>query len=131
MGLQPDVYSFNTLLSACACAAAEGRKAPKRGLRALELMQQANVPPSAQSFTQLLHACSLAEEAGAKNSIEIGLRVRALMWAMPRDQSGGASFVDTFVTPREAPHADGNVLAEQVVVDAGATSSIRPHTLVA
>ena len=29
-------------------------------------------------------------------------------------ESGGASFVDTFVTPREAPHADGNVLAEQV-----------------
>jgi len=48
MGLQPDVYSFNTLLSACACAAAEGRKAPRRGLHALELMQQANVPPSAQ-----------------------------------------------------------------------------------
>lgn len=48
MGLQPDVYSFNTLLSACACAAAEGRKAPRRGLQALELMQQANVPPSAQ-----------------------------------------------------------------------------------
>jgi hypothetical protein len=49
-GLAPDVYSFNTLLSACACAASEGRKAPKRGLRALELMQEANLPPSAQVF---------------------------------------------------------------------------------
>jgi len=121
MGLEPDVYSFNTLLSACACAAAEGRKAPKRGLRALELMQQANLQPSAQSFNQLLEACSLAEEAGAKDGIEIGLRVRALLWSVGERSQSQDSFVDSFVTPRAGGDAEGNVWAEQVIVDAGAT----------
>ncbi len=121
MGLQPDVYSFNTLLSACACAAAEGRKAPKRGLRALELMQQANLQPSAQSFSQLLEACSFAEEAGAKDGIEIGLRVRALLWSVDERAQSQDSFVDSFVTPRAGGDAEGNVWAEQVIVDAGAT----------
>ena len=102
MGLVPDVYSFNTLLSACACAAAEGRRAPKRGLRALELMQEANLPPSAQAFNQLLEACSIAEEAGAQDGLEIGLRVRALLWSHEQELSpppSRGSFASTFVTP--------------------------------
>ena len=162
---QPDVYSFNTLLSACACAAAEGRKAPKRGLRALELMQEANVPPSgmlkcvcacvracvcthththahalsAEAFNQLLQACTLAEEAGAQGGIEIGLRVRALMWSYKAngndddddvndDDDDAAhvaahvgslaqSFVDSFVTPRQAD--DAEVLIEVSIIDRG------------
>ena len=100
MGLVPDVSSFNTLLSACACAAAEGRRAPKRGLRALELMQEANLPPSAQAFNQLLEACSIAEEAGAQDGLEIGLRVRALLWSHEQELSPSrGSFASTFVTP--------------------------------
>ena len=136
MGLQPDVYSFNTLLSACASAAAEGRKAPKRGLRALELMQQANLQPSAQSFNQLLTACSIAEEAGALDGIEIGLRVRALLWSVGEralsQDSSSSSFVESFVTPRAGGDADGNVWAEQVMIDAGTTwrtLNSKPSTL--
>jgi len=51
-----------------------------------------------QAFNQLLEACSIAEEAGAQDGLEIGLRVRALMWSHQQEMTPG-SFVDTFVTP--------------------------------
>jgi hypothetical protein len=99
-------------------------------------MQQANLQPSAQSFNQLLTACSIAEEAGALDGIEIGLRVRALLWSVGEralsQDSSSSSFVESFVTPRAGGDADGNVWAEQVMIDAGTTwrtLNSKPSTL--
>jgi len=100
---------------------------------------------SRRSFNQLLEACSLAEEAGAQGGLDIGLRVRALMWSDGRvgiegeegvggeggqSQAEEESFVDSFVTPRAAGDAEGNVWADQVIIDAGATwrEAVSMHT---
>jgi len=48
-GVRPDLYSYNTLLSACAAAAADARLPPRVGLRAVEQMREAfGVAPSAE-----------------------------------------------------------------------------------
>ncbi|EKX53011.1 hypothetical protein GUITHDRAFT_133400 [Guillardia theta CCMP2712] len=113
-GLKPDVISFNTLLAACAAASAEGRQTPKRGLKALQLMKEADVVPSADSFSLLMEACKVAELAGAKDSMEVGMRVKEFI-SNPQSQFYSTSLASSF------PEKNGNVYSNETLLDAGAT----------
>eukprot|EP00960_Hanusia_phi_P051984 761161-Hanusia_phi.AAC.4 len=113
-GLKPDVISFNTLLAACAAASAEGRQTPKKGLKALQLMNEADVVPSAESFSLLMEACKVAELAGAQDSIEVGMRVKEFI-SNPQSQFYSTSLASSF------QEQNGNVFSNETLLDAGAT----------
>jgi hypothetical protein len=134
-GVPPDVWTYNTLLNACAKSAAAGRRAPRKGVRVLELMRDAGLTASKDQYALLLQACKHAD-SGQADAYALGLRVRELMfstvgleWSQNDEHAGNV--VGTHVVDAGATwHASkalryANVRTEDGMIDASSTGRCR------
>ncbi len=136
-GVAPDVWTYNTLLNACAKSAAASRRVPRKGVRVLELMRDAGLSARKGQYALLLQACKHAETAHT-DAYSLGLRVRELMSSSAfgtdqiqhDEQAGnvvGSAVIDTGATWQTSTALRyANVVTEDGVVDASCTGTYLP-----
>mmetsp|Transcript_37707 Transcript_37707/g.94491 ORF Transcript_37707/g.94491 Transcript_37707/m.94491 type:complete len:735 (-) Transcript_37707:1564-3768(-) len=130
-GVSPDVWTYNTLLNACAKSASTTPGGRQRSVKVLELMREAGLDARPEQYRALLEVCKDRAESGHdKDSYFLGLKVKQMMEnRIPTEQSELCEMIGELrgepecavnLEGAEDEDGGGNVV-QKVVLDAGAT----------